>query len=134
MELWFVGFICFFFFRDNMLLSYSHSLSLLKVQNLTKILHWTFYMSKHLMRRIMNISFISILLMNLFYLFINEMPRNIDLSCLCIIKIFKSMIYSMHLIINYHFYIIPVVFLHIVFIFIRFSLLYIYTYHDSNFS
>lgn len=83
----------------------------------------------------MNISFISmLLLMNLFYLFINEMPRNIDLSCLCIIKIFKSMIYSMHLIINYHFYIIPVVFLHIVFIFIRFSLLYIYTYHDSNFS
>lgn len=117
-----------------MLLSCSHSLSLLKVQNLTKILHWNFYMSKHLMRRIMNISFISILLMNLFYLFINEMPRNIDLSCLCIIKIFKSMIYSMHLIINYHFYIIPVVFLHIVFIFIRFSLLYIYTYHDSNFS
>lgn len=29
----------YFFFRDNMLLSYSHSLSLLKVQNLTKILH-----------------------------------------------------------------------------------------------
>lgn len=43
----------------------------------------------------MNISFISILLMNLFTYLLMKC-QELDLICLCIMKIFKSLIYSMH--------------------------------------